>query len=335
MIQEIKNRLLEDDDIIEDILYELGFTGIKKLGNEIRCARPDGDNETSVRIKLSPSLYTNIYTRSDFESKYDINDFISLISFVTNKGFKDTVDYLSGKVGISEEFSYSTPEILKVLNKLNREPVCIKENSYDTELISNYPSHIVDEWIEEGIPPYVQSIYDVRIDTERKRWLLPSYDEKENLITLQGRTYIDNYKELKIPKYIYYKLCGNKVNNTNLYGLNIAYESIMKKKEVILFEGAKSVMKAYDWGYTNAVALQGANISDMQVNKLLSLGANVVLALDKDKNYKDITIELDKLKYYLNCYYIYDKGMLNEKESPVDRGLDVFESLYTMRKKYG
>ena len=111
MIQEIKNRLLEDDDIIEDILYELGFTSIKKIGNEIRCARPDGDNETSVRIKLSPSLYTNIYTRSDFESKYDINDFISLVSFVTNKGFKDTVDYLSGKVGISEEFSYSTPEI--------------------------------------------------------------------------------------------------------------------------------------------------------------------------------------------------------------------------------
>lgn len=336
MIGEIKQRLLDSIDILVDIMEELGFTEIKVKNKEIRASLPDGDNETSVRVKLTPSLFTNVFTRAEFESNYEINDFISLISFVTNKSFSNTVNYLASKVGIVEGdiVEIETPEIIKVLNRYNYKPNNVDILKYDKSIINIYPNYIVDKWIEEGIPPYIQSLYDVRVDKDRKRWLLPSYDEQGNLITVQGRTYINNYEELKIPKYLYYKLNGDIVLNSNLYGLNISNKHIKSKREVILVEGAKSAMKAYEYGFKNVVAIQGSKITDKQVDKILSLGVDVVLALDKDKKFKDIKGELNKLKPYLNCYYILDKDLLDKKDSPVDKGKEVFEKLYGGKRRY-
>lgn len=334
LIKEIKERLLENEGTIIEILKEQEFKDIRILGGEIRCALPDGDNETSVRVKLVPSLYTNVFTRSEFEEQFEISDFISLISFVTNKSFPETVQYIAGKVGVTEEIACEIPYILKVLNKFSKTKTSVPIHYYNKQLIDNYPSYIVDEWIDEGIPPYIQSLYDVRIDEERKRWLLPSYDEKKNLISLQARTYLPNYKELQIPKYIYYKLNGDTVVNSNLYGINIAYKNIKEKREVIIFEGAKSVMKAYDYGYDNCVAIQGSIITPQQVDKILSLKASVVLALDQDQNFQSIQKELKKLSMYVDCYYI-DSTKLPAKHSPVDLGKETFDKLYKERRRYG
>lgn len=60
----------------------------------------------------------------------------------------------------------------------------------------------------------------------------------------------------------------------------------------------------------------------------------MVFALDKD-----VTITADrninKLKNYVNVEFLYDKdNLLGEKDSPVDKGFDVFTHIYDQRFKF-
>ena len=44
---------------------------------------------------------------------------------------------------------------------------------------------------------------------------------------------------------------------------------------------------------------------------------------------------IGKLKNYVNCEYLWDKDdLLDEKDSPVDKGEEVFRKLYAKRMRY-
>ena len=54
---------------------------------------------------------------------------------------------------------------------------------------------------------------------------------------------------------------------------------------------------------------------------------------------KDVQIRKDhnirRLKQYVNVEYLWDKdNLLYEKDAPVDKGLNVFETLYRQRLRY-
>ena len=58
---------------------------------------------------------------------------------------------------------------------------------------------------------------------------------------------------------------------------------------------------------------------------------NVVFALDKDVRIKD-DHNIVKLKRFVRVEYLYDaRDLLDEKDSPVDKGSAVFEKLYNER----
>lgn len=67
---------------------------------------------------------------------------------------------------------------------------------------------------------------------------------------------------------------------------------------------------------------------------LAALGCRVVFALDKDVDIrKDCHIE--RLKQYVNVEYIQDVGdLLGPKDSPVDKGKDIWQILYEGRRKW-
>ena len=81
--------------------------------------------------------------------------------------------------------------------------------------------------------------------------------------------------------------------------------------------------------------MQGANITELQMKKILALKANVVIAFDKDKKLKDINKILKELSQFTNVYYILDTEFLGDKDSPVDKGKEVFEKLLQEKKRYG
>lgn len=115
------------------------------------------------------------------------------------------------------------------------------------------------------------------------------------------------------------------------YGWHKSLPTITEKKEVIVVEGAKSVMKLSQYGYGNSVAALTSHICKAQFEILLKAGYDVVFAFDKDVNpFNDKYIK--QLKRFCKVYCVIDyKGLLGEKDSPVDQGKSVWEELYQSR----
>ena len=131
-----------------------------------------------------------------------------------------------------------------------------------------------------------------------------------------------------------------------MYGIFEHKKAIQKFKKAIIFEGEKSVLK-HDTLYGDksfAVATCGSSLSAAQVNLLVNdLGViDITLAYDKefDNIEKQISYQeklskmLEKYSYKANFYYILDKeNLLEEKDSPIDKGKEVYEKLLMKRIK--
>ena len=92
-------------------------------------------------------------------------------------------------------------------------------------------------------------------------------------------------------------------------------EYIKQVRWIIICESEKSVMKAYEMGYRNVIALGGNNISPTQVNLILSLRLDyIVIALDEDMSLEHCKKQADKLKLESNIKKsdIYILDMSNE-----------------------
>src|SRR5206468_10485210 len=100
--------------------------------------------------------------------------------------------------------------------------------------------------------------------------------------------------------------------------------------------GYKSVMKAWQYGYKNCGSIEGDDLSPAQVALIKSLGLDIkiIICYDKDKSEEEI---LDQVRKFTNrkIFYIFDKdGLLSEKESQVDRGIEIWERLYEKKILY-
>lgn len=136
-------------------------------------------------------------------------------------------------------------------------------------------------------------------------------------------------------------------NSLNLYGLHLAKQSIRETGKAIIFEGAKSVMLARQYGYPYAVASHtfGANLN--HISMLIDCGAKeIIFAFDKQYQttergsrewelYETKTRGLaEKILPYVKVTRITDKGnLIGYKDSPIDAGKDIFDSLFRGREE--
>lgn len=180
-------------------------------------------------------------------------------------------------------------------------------------------------WRQEGISDESLRKFDVRYDGFANRLVYPIKNIEGQIVNVGGRTLDPDWKEKKLRKYNYYHSWGS-INV--IYGLYDNIEHIMRSREIILFEGCKSVLLADTWGIKNCGAILTSHLSPLQMKILVSIGCRVVFALDKEVDVrKDHNIQ--KLKQYANVYYLYDKDdRLELKDAPVDKGKEVFEYLY-------
>ena len=202
--------------------------------------------------------------------------------------------------------------------------------------LKKYIKSDIPEWLNEGIRQDVLDLFDVRINHRDNRIVYPVYDIQGRLINIKGRTRYENYKELRIPKYINYYPIGTM---DYFQGLNITLPYIKEQNEIIIFESVKSVMKAFGWGYTNSASAEKHSITEEQLRLLVKLRVNIVFAFDSDVSYEDKNIKqtLDILKRITNVYIIYDKNKLlggkSAKNAPVDLTRAIWEQLYFSKLK--
>lgn len=189
----------------------------------------------------------------------------------------------------------------------------------------------LEVWRKEGISDASMTKFQVCYDGFSDRLVYPIRNVDGDIVNIGGRTLDPLWKEKNQRKYCYFFGWGTM---DTIYGLAENRKSILEKREIILFEGCKSVLVADTWGIHNTGALLTSHLNPHQLKILVKLGVRVVFALDKDVPVrKDHNIK--RLKQYVNVEYLWDRAdLLDEKDSPVDKGQEVFEKLYGERLKF-
>ena len=186
------------------------------------------------------------------------------------------------------------------------------------------------EWIDEGISAEALRKYEIRVDNSSRRIVYPVYDMDLNLIGVKGRTRFKEYKALNIAKYMNY----TKIGTTDFFmGWKQNKENILSRGEVIIFEGIKSCMKAFDYGTYNTLAAETSKLNDEQIKWLLKLRIkDVIIAFDSDVSVAKIRECCKGLKRFTNVWVVpSDKRLLGEKAAPVDVGVEVWYELLSRK----
>lgn len=185
-------------------------------------------------------------------------------------------------------------------------------------------------WEQEGISRASLDKFQVFYDSFSDRLVYPIRNVNGKIVNVGGRTLDPMWKEKNQRKYCYFYSWGTL---DTIYGVAENMEYIKKSGEIILFEGCKSVLIADTWGIHNCGAILTSHLNPNQMKILAKLGCRVVFALDKDVRIRD-DHNINKLKQYVNVEYLWDReDLLAEKDSPVDKGQEIFQRLYVQRLK--
>lgn len=317
--------LLEEVDIVEYIeqYVELEYRGAELWGlspfKEENTPSFSVDPVKQQFYCYSSGLGGNIYS------------FIMEYHKVT---FPKSVDILREYLGCDGDATIiQRPPIVKLLKKLQPKNKREKDTSDRKILASNYMDRFekrdITWWQKEGLQQEIMDKIGVRYCPIQRRIITPIWDNEGRLINTSNRATFD-YKMELAPKFIYSFPIGT---TDFLWGLHINKDKILEKKEVILVESYKSVMKLMGWGIENAVAVLTSHLNSHQLKILIGLGVNVVVAFDKDARPRQDE-EILKLKRFCKVEFIEDKqGLLGEKDAPCDNTFNIWQELYEKRKK--
>ena len=223
-----------------------------------------------------------------------------------------------------------------------------------TEEVRNYLSNYINInfeknliWLDEGITQDVMNHNGIAFDPVSWGIVIPHYNIDGKLIGIRERTMVKEeeangkYK----PAILNYQMYNHPLG-FNLYNLNNSKHNIRRMKKVIVFEGEKSALLYQSYfGFDNdiSVAVCGSNLTNYQVQLLQSLDVDeIVIAFDKqfkeigDNEFKGWTKKLKDInkKYspMVKISFMFDKwNLLGYKDSPIDRGPDIFLELFEKR----
>ncbi len=339
-VSELKEYIFKENKI-EYVLEELGCHHIEyhETRDYYSAAFPDGDNLQGVNIRNNK--YLNFRSFSRGVGYDDGKDLISLVEYIHSCSFKEAVKYLHSLFGFKYTYKKTQKDSCKKLNPLeifekhrSKTRVNVAEvNVIDEEALNDYIPIPYIGWYREGVMPWTVKKFGLAYSYKRKRVIVPMrYWLTGELLGINSRTTIENYKELGIQKYF---ITPSYQKELNLYGLYENYESIKKAGYVVVYEAEKSVLKRDSKNDSTGVALSGHSISDEQVNILVGLNVDIIIALDKDIQIEEVRHMCEKFRNIRNVYYIYDKwDLLEAKDSPADAPNKIFNFLMKFKIKY-
>lgn len=333
---EMKEYIKQDTyNRVSILLKGIGCHSIKEYPKEIRSALPNKNNPTSVVIKKE-KLFGKIYKSENEIVKGDI---FSIIMNISNYDFLKTMKYCHTSFGLSYNY-YGKDKVekpkshpLDIFRKIKR-----KQFNYDIETLPEYILEKFEQiphidFLKDNISPQTMKVFDVRYSPFHSRIIIPhrKWDTGE-LVGIFGRTTIDNFEELNIPKYYgivpYFKGC-------NLYGLNINYAEIQNAGYVVVTEAEKSVQQAYTFCEKTLTAVGCHEITPEQAKILIGLDVEVIIGFDKGIDREHINKVCQMFYKKRKVSYIDDEmGFLQKDDSPTDRGKMIFELLLENRKIY-
>lgn len=286
----------------------------------------------------TPSFSVRKETNSFYDFSSGIGgNVLTFVRYYDHCGYADAIEKLRQYAGVDHDVVQRKRLVALDVAKRFSPPRKIAKQNKSVILPDDYMERYEQDpdklsvWESEGISRASLDKFDVRYDSFSNRLVYPIRSQDGKIVNIGGRTLDPEWKKKELRKYTYFYGWGElKV----LYGFFENLSSIREKHEIILFEGCKSVLLADTYGIHNTAALLTSHLNPHQMKLLVSLGARVVFALDKDVCIRN-DHNIQKLKQYVNVEYLYDSaGLLGEKDSPVDRGPEVFKKLYEGRLRW-
>ena len=221
---------------------------------------------------------------------------------------------------------------------------------YPKEILSYFIKYYHPVWLKDGITKEAMDKFQIKFLLSQNKIVIPHFDINGRLVGIRGRALEKKdieengkYRPIQIGSTLY-----SHQLQFNLYGIYEHKEGIRKRRTAIIAEGEKSVLldDGYYGDFSNCVACCGSTFNKYHVSLLTDvLGANeIVVALDKEYNdwlspkarkYREKIEGLcRKYKNQANFSYIWDReNLLDEKDSPFDKGKEIFDYLYKNRVK--
>lgn len=216
--------------------------------------------------------------------------------------------------------------------------------AYSPNVLESFVKQYPIEWLEDNISAGAMDKYNIRYSISQNKIIIPHYDINNRLVGIRGRALNESeiayakYAPVKIEDIVYkHKL------SLNLYGLNHNWENIKELGICYIAESEKAVLQSELFGEKNCtVAICGSSLNIYQIKLLMQhcQPKEIVLCLDKeelpgeDKYFYKLWDMCSKYKLYTNMSFIYDReNLLNLKDSPFDRGRNIFNKLLEKRVK--
>ncbi len=281
-----------------------------------------------------------------------IGNIFNLLMMVKNWDFITAYNYIcekfnfSREVHLEERLDFSFFEKFEAIsNKWEYTPL-------NKNILKGYYPFYYQGWLEEHITIDTMKKFNILFNVKDYRIVIPHYNIKGELIGIRRRnlTNTDLLKGKYMPEVINGVTYSHSLGG-NLYGLNNTLQYIIESKTIILFEAEKSVLQldSYNLGL-GGVALCGSSLTGGQFEILVDLInehdiKEVVVALDKEfievgdklEEFYQRKIRLniiEKLLPYVDVSVIWDvDNLLDYKNSPTDKGSEIFKKLLTERVK--
>lgn len=346
---QIKTRIYNEDKI-DEVLELLGCWNIdtEQRGMLYVAGLPDGDNPRSVQIKNTESLTCNVRSKGITGSIFDL---IAFIVFDAQTMEERTKNIHKSKMWICEKLNYLEfidefyretsdyefvkPNINSWIHKLKgkskKKQAVIPNTVHSDDVLSRFGKMAYKKWLDEGLSVKTQLYFGVGVDIQSERITFPIHNKDGELIGVKGR-YFGKNKEIEDNyKYLYLIKCNKSIE---LYNLHRALPYILESKEVLIVEGAKTTWYLTQWGYPNAVSIEGDSLSDIQIELLKELGIdiNYIFIYDKDKDIEFVKNEASKLTGRRKFGIVDLSNKLKYKDSPTDQGLEVWKYNYENNK---
>lgn len=354
-LESILNSLTVEDVI--KIMSDLGSTTYKREGNTLileSICHGSGSHKLYYyhdATERYPARMCHCY--SQCSCSYNL---IQLVRRIKHCSFYEALSYIANITGNVYFSSIESPpteliddfSFIRKFKKKNRQeiPILKELNEHILELFAPYP---YVGWLEEGISIAVMQEFEIGYFGRDNAITIPHRDIDGRLVGVRER-FIDSIDIETIGKYVPVKIEGeflrHPLGNT-FYGIYQNQNAIRKYKTVILFEGEKSVLLSHTYFGVDDCSLGvcGSNLTSIQIKILLEvLGVETVI-ICFDKEYKDansIKADAYRNKIYklikplvsrCNVDVVWDTdGLIEEKDSPIDKGKDTYLHLLNDRK---
>lgn len=275
-------------------------------------------------------------------------DIFSLVGKIYNLDFASSFKYICGKFNILTDNSfYSADQVDTTFIRKFRK----KEDQHILEeipktLLNSYYNLYHNSWIKDGISMNTMKKFNIMFSIRENKIIIPHFDIDNRLLGIRGRALnqdeIDSGKKY-MPVYNHKGGVLKHATGGNLYGVNVNKERIKEVKSVILLESEKGPMQLDSMNFCiPGLGVSGSTLTFEQVKILQKLGIeNVILGLDKEweneneeKFYKHkiVSAFINKLYPYFRISLLWDSNnLLDLKQSPTDKGTEVFNELFQKR----